>query len=172
MVIISGIVCVYYNIIITWTIYFLYHSFRAVLPWSTCDNSWNTDNCYIRGESTLTNATANGTIGYNVTQLNTTSLSSVPSVALNLVNGTSNVTKSDLSNKVTASEEFWQWVSLLLQLICRKYFIILSIEANTPPVLSSLVCVCVKGNHLLEFKGENLSLGQVLLIRSNSKLSI
>ncbi|XP_022325413.2 sodium- and chloride-dependent glycine transporter 1-like [Crassostrea virginica] len=108
MVIISGIVCVYYNIIITWTIYFLYHSFRAVLPWSTCDNSWNTDKCYIRGESTLTNATANGTIGYNVTQLNTTSLSSVPSVALNLVNGTSNVTKSDLSNKVTASEEFWQ----------------------------------------------------------------
>lgn len=111
MIIISGIVCVYYNIIITWTIYFLYHSFKAVLPWSTCGNSWNTEKCYIRGEINLTqvdNATANGTIGYNV---NTTSLLNLSDVTVAFVGGTSNTSKSDLvnlTNKVTASEEFWQ----------------------------------------------------------------
>ncbi|RUS89267.1 hypothetical protein EGW08_002941 [Elysia chlorotica] len=45
MVIISGIVCVYYNIIITWTFYYLFAAMRATLPWSTCGNSWNTELC-------------------------------------------------------------------------------------------------------------------------------
>ncbi|XP_061183688.1 sodium- and chloride-dependent glycine transporter 1-like [Saccostrea echinata] len=96
MVIISGIVCVYYNIIITWTIYFLYHSFKAVLPWSTCDNKWNTDNCYIRGESILPNATMNGTLdGYNATDVNITDFDIIKNTSLS-------------DHKVTASEEFWQ----------------------------------------------------------------
>lgn len=103
MVIISGIVCVYYNIIITWTIYFLYHSLRAVLPWSTCNNAWNTDNCYVRGESVWTNSTVNTTMGYNTTGVNMTGLL-LPS---GIANGTSNGT-SDLAGRITASEEFWQ----------------------------------------------------------------
>ena len=45
MVLISAIVCIYYNIIITWTLYYLFNSFSRVLPWSTCGNSWNTENC-------------------------------------------------------------------------------------------------------------------------------
>ncbi|XP_062570938.1 sodium- and chloride-dependent glycine transporter 1-like [Saccostrea cucullata] len=95
MVIISGIVCVYYNIIITWTIYFLYHSFKAVLPWSTCDNKWNTENCYIRGESILPNATINATLGYNATDVNITDFEMIKNKSLS-------------EHKVTASEEFWQ----------------------------------------------------------------
>lgn len=47
MVMVSAIVCVYYNVIVAWTLYFLYMSFRAVLPWSTCDNEWNTVNCVV-----------------------------------------------------------------------------------------------------------------------------
>ncbi|GFR60769.1 transporter, partial [Elysia marginata] len=45
MVIISGIVCVYYNIIITWTFYYLFAAMRSTLPWSTCGNWWNTPQC-------------------------------------------------------------------------------------------------------------------------------
>ncbi|XP_048777264.1 sodium- and chloride-dependent glycine transporter 1 [Ostrea edulis] len=104
MVIISGIVCVYYNIIITWTIYFLYHSFKAVLPWSTCDNSWNTEKCYVRGKSDLTN----GTNGYNVSNVNTTNLFNSSDVAVTFTGLTSNVSKLNTSDRVTASEEFWQ----------------------------------------------------------------
>ncbi|XP_067663699.1 sodium- and chloride-dependent glycine transporter 1-like [Haliotis asinina] len=45
MVIVSGIVCVYYNVIVGYTVYYLFMSFRATLPWSNCNNEWNTDNC-------------------------------------------------------------------------------------------------------------------------------
>nr|XP_022326232.1 sodium- and chloride-dependent glycine transporter 1-like isoform X1 [Crassostrea virginica] len=99
MVIVSGIVCVYYNIIITWTIYFFYHSLRAVLPWSTCDNQWNTQKCYIRGESiNLTHSSVQSFLQFNASEVNTT-IAPQPS---GNVNETSNATK------VTASEEFWQ----------------------------------------------------------------
>jgi len=72
MVIISGIVCIYYNVIITWALYFLFNSFRSTLPWSTCDNWWNTENCMYYVPANGTNATmselaTNGEMGMNAT---------------------------------------------------------------------------------------------------------
>ncbi|XP_046331791.2 sodium- and chloride-dependent GABA transporter 2-like [Haliotis rufescens] len=34
-----------YNIILTWAFYYLFSSFTARLPWSHCDNEWNSPNC-------------------------------------------------------------------------------------------------------------------------------
>ncbi|XP_048579087.1 LOW QUALITY PROTEIN: sodium- and chloride-dependent GABA transporter 1 [Nematostella vectensis] len=45
MIMISFLVSIYYNIIIAWAILFLYNSFRAQVPWKTCDNDWNSPFC-------------------------------------------------------------------------------------------------------------------------------
>ncbi|XP_032894564.1 sodium- and chloride-dependent glycine transporter 2 [Amblyraja radiata] len=45
MLIISVLIAVYYNIIICYTLFYLFASCMPVLPWASCENSWNTENC-------------------------------------------------------------------------------------------------------------------------------
>ncbi|KAE8748532.1 hypothetical protein FOCC_FOCC004708, partial [Frankliniella occidentalis] len=35
----------HYNTIIGWALYYLVESFQAELPWTSCNNTWNTPNC-------------------------------------------------------------------------------------------------------------------------------
>ena len=83
MVIISGIVCIYYNIIIAWTLYYLFKSFAVVLPWSTCDNWWNTPAC----------------MRYDRNATNGTSVAAAAAAAANVT-----------FKLKTPSEEFWEYV--------------------------------------------------------------
>ncbi|XP_055353266.1 sodium- and chloride-dependent GABA transporter 1-like isoform X2 [Paramacrobiotus metropolitanus] len=46
MVMISFFVCIYYNTILSWVIYYLYASFSWTLPWSVCDKSWASARCF------------------------------------------------------------------------------------------------------------------------------
>ena len=38
----------YYNVIIAYCFYYLLMSLRSKLPWSSCDQPWNSDQCVIR----------------------------------------------------------------------------------------------------------------------------
>uniref|UniRef100_UPI00398F4748 sodium- and chloride-dependent GABA transporter ine-like isoform X1 n=2 Tax=Pristiophorus japonicus TaxID=55135 RepID=UPI00398F4748 len=45
-VVISFLLCTYYNVIITWALYYLFNSLRSSLPWQSCNNTWNiVENC-------------------------------------------------------------------------------------------------------------------------------
>ena len=43
MFLMSGLVSIYYNMILAWGLFYLVSSFTTSLPWSSCDNWWNTD---------------------------------------------------------------------------------------------------------------------------------
>jgi SNF family Na+-dependent transporter len=42
MIAISGMVALYYTVIIGWCILYLFISFTAVLPWEDCHSDWAT----------------------------------------------------------------------------------------------------------------------------------
>ncbi|TDG43311.1 hypothetical protein AWZ03_010283 [Drosophila navojoa] len=46
MVIVSAIVMLYYNLIIAWTIFYMFASFRTQLPWQNCEPEWSTQHCF------------------------------------------------------------------------------------------------------------------------------
>ncbi|XP_072308516.1 sodium- and chloride-dependent GABA transporter 2-like [Eucyclogobius newberryi] len=46
VIVYSGI---YYIIILAWAFLYLFSSFSSTLPWATCQNSWNTDDCFEHG---------------------------------------------------------------------------------------------------------------------------
>ena len=44
-VVLNALVCVYYNVIIAISLYYLFGSFTKLLPWGHCGNPWNTEFC-------------------------------------------------------------------------------------------------------------------------------
>lgn len=43
MIIVSAIVMLYYNLIIGWTIFYMFASMKAELPWQHCEPEWSTE---------------------------------------------------------------------------------------------------------------------------------
>ncbi|XP_072030982.1 sodium- and chloride-dependent glycine transporter 1-like [Amphiura filiformis] len=64
MVIVSGIVVIYYNMIIAYTLFYFFASFNKVVPWSSCDNNWNTEFCEV--------SKRNLSVVYNASESNST----------------------------------------------------------------------------------------------------
>jgi len=69
MCIVSGLVGIYYNMIIAWALYYLFASFTSKLPWETCsrDNWWQSDYC--EGFLAPTDAQNCTAMGFNTTSV-------------------------------------------------------------------------------------------------------
>ncbi|XP_071145435.1 sodium- and chloride-dependent glycine transporter 2-like [Mytilus edulis] len=93
LVAISGI---YYNVIVAWTLYYFWNSFSYKIPWGDCNNEWNTDNCYMRGQN------VNNTF-FNTSLLNITTMQ---------INGSDHQYSTNISmlnvSRQTSAEEFWE----------------------------------------------------------------
>lgn len=55
MLIINLYVLSYYNTIIAWSVHYGLASFRLIVPWTYCNNEWNTDRCYSLKEKNTPN---------------------------------------------------------------------------------------------------------------------
>ncbi|XP_071944037.1 sodium-dependent noradrenaline transporter-like [Antedon mediterranea] len=71
VVIIAFLVALYYNVLIAWSVYYLFSSFTLNLPWLTCGHEWNTEFCY----ETDSNDTIAYVDGANVTVNSTNGVS-------------------------------------------------------------------------------------------------
>ncbi|CAG0881434.1 unnamed protein product [Darwinula stevensoni] len=98
MVMISGIVCIYYNVIITYAIYYMYLTFSASLPWATCSGWWNSEQCASGAGNETYGLMGNVTLPFEESKYE--SISSASELAL--------------MQRVPASEEFW--MKFVLQL--------------------------------------------------------
>ncbi|XP_060075999.1 sodium- and chloride-dependent GABA transporter ine-like [Ylistrum balloti] len=60
-VVISFLFTTYYNVIITWSFYYLFSSFTGELPWSHCGHEWNSPLCWdgSKAQAMLKNVTSN-----------------------------------------------------------------------------------------------------------------
>ncbi|XP_064407894.1 sodium- and chloride-dependent creatine transporter 1 isoform X2 [Latimeria chalumnae] len=84
----------YISMVLVWALYYLYHTFTETLPWSTCNNTWNSADCR---ETFQRKACLNVTFS-NATFINTTFSNST----------LSNETCSLLEEKQSPITEFWQ----------------------------------------------------------------
>ncbi|EDV19673.1 uncharacterized protein TRIADDRAFT_33106 [Trichoplax adhaerens] len=41
---------VYFHIVLAWSLFYFYASFFPQLPWASCNNTWNTHECYVTGD--------------------------------------------------------------------------------------------------------------------------
>ncbi|XP_056022432.1 sodium-dependent proline transporter-like isoform X2 [Ostrea edulis] len=92
MVCVLFVVTLYYNIINTWTLFYMGSSFFSPVPWTRCDEEWNTPAC-INDRPT---ATSNGTL----MNVSVSSIHSNYSTTVGILNGTKVV-------GITSEEQFW-----------------------------------------------------------------
>ena len=57
MITLCFLIAIYYNVIIAWSIYYLFSGFNSVLPWSSCDPDLSSEKCTMLNENKMLNIT-------------------------------------------------------------------------------------------------------------------
>ncbi|XP_045166607.2 sodium- and chloride-dependent betaine transporter-like isoform X2 [Mercenaria mercenaria] len=113
-VVISFTVLWYVISILAWVLYFLYSSFCPELPWTTCNNSWNTENCTATLKVLSERRTVQDTVYTNISQLNDTLISNTTynlSMSTQPIDSSSSfhVNGSTLIKSSSSAYEFWEY---------------------------------------------------------------
>lgn len=94
MMVVSTYIGIYYNVVICIAFYYFFMSMTNLLPWTYCNNPWNTPDCSgVVGRDGMLNA----------------SLANATSLATEAVNRT---------KRTSPSEEYWKCVTLRMFNVC------------------------------------------------------
>ncbi|XP_029438324.1 sodium- and chloride-dependent glycine transporter 2 [Rhinatrema bivittatum] len=102
MLIISVLIAIYYNIIMCYTLFYLFASLVSVLPWASCTNPWNTPDCKDKTRLQLDSCILGDHLKIQIKN-STFCMNAYPN--LTLVNYTSHANKSFVSG----SEEYFKY---------------------------------------------------------------
>uniref|UniRef100_A0A8D0H622 Transporter n=1 Tax=Sphenodon punctatus TaxID=8508 RepID=A0A8D0H622_SPHPU len=105
MLIISVLIAIYYNIIMCYTLFYLFSSFVSVLPWASCTNPWNTPDCRDKNKLLLDSCIIGDHPKIQIKN-STFCMSAYPN--LTMVNFTSQTNKTFVSG----SEEYFKYYAL------------------------------------------------------------
>ncbi|XP_024236021.1 sodium- and chloride-dependent glycine transporter 2-like [Oncorhynchus tshawytscha] len=105
MLIISVLIAIYYNIIMCWTLYYLFASLKGSLPWANCKNKWNTQHCKDKDMLLLDSCILRDA---NATSIRNTTLCLSADVIGNLSKLT-NITSEINKTYVSPSEEYFKY---------------------------------------------------------------
>ncbi|XP_077785141.1 sodium- and chloride-dependent glycine transporter 2 [Podarcis muralis] len=105
MLIISVLIAIYYNIILCYTLFYLFASLVQVLPWASCNNPWNTPDCRDKNKLLLDSCIIGDHPKLQIKN-STFCMSAYPN--LTMVNYTSHVNKTFVSG----SEEYFKYFVL------------------------------------------------------------
>ena len=98
----------YYIVILSWALFYLVSSFNSVLPWSHCNNWYNTETCRSEYDRPLCSNVTNASTEVAYTN------GVLPSTAMSIL-VTPNQTDCDAGdiNYTSPVREFWEWVPQL-----------------------------------------------------------
>ena len=57
MVTVSTYICIYFAVLISYILFYFCASFTSELPWTSCNNTWNSDNCALRAHHNINGTT-------------------------------------------------------------------------------------------------------------------
>ncbi|XP_072017749.1 sodium- and chloride-dependent neutral and basic amino acid transporter B(0+)-like [Amphiura filiformis] len=108
---VGAYVAIYYNVIITYTIYYFFASFARVLPWVGCHHDFNTLYC---SDLYQVCVDAGGIVTFNGTCVQLSSLSNSELGAYNITKNFGGYNTTGYSDplekdRVSASEEYWKY---------------------------------------------------------------
>ncbi|XP_060576124.1 sodium- and chloride-dependent glycine transporter 2-like [Ruditapes philippinarum] len=101
--------------ILAWVLYFLYSSFLPTLPWTTCNNSWNTVNCTVISDLVSGRSTDSYAVHTNSSSINGTiyTHAEVYNMTASMLFDPSPLSPSNITSVVTMSSssayEFWEY---------------------------------------------------------------